>query len=332
MDVLKIDVPMSQLSCGGCKTPAAPLLDDEHVHYHLVDVHPDPAAKEATVALEVQRLTWGRRADGGFDALAVVDVACPGCKTTHHFSQHLTAPLVLLKGIGRCSVCSEALTLRDEQIEFADVDGKSRVTVRGLLVCEGCARKERAERVVETTATVGGMANAERVEIDLAGEAVTVDRTAAAQLFISYSREDRKWLDRLLVYLAPMRRMGLVRTWSDLDLEPGKPWRPAIEEAMTNAAVAVLLVSPDFLASEFIANHELPVLLDAAAKRGLRIFWIAVSASHYAATEIASYAAAHDPAEPLDSLPRADRGRVMVEICEKIRQAVESANAARPGR
>ena len=322
MDVLKIDVPLSQLSCESCKVPPAPLLDDEHVHYHMVHVHDDPAAEEPAVALDVHRLTWERRKDGGFDALAIVDVACPGCRSQHHFSQHLKAPLVLLTGIGSCDKCGGALSLRDERIEFADVEGKGRVTVHGRFVCAGCARNVTAERVVPNALPVGEVAAAERVAIDLESESIIVDRPAVAPLFISYSHDDRKWLDRLLVYLAPLRRKGLVRTWSDPDMKPGEQWRESIEEAIASSKVAVLLVSPHFLASEFIANHELPAVLDAASTRGVRIFWIAVSASLSEETEIARYAAANDPARPLDALSRADRGRELVAICQKIKDAI----------
>lgn len=137
-------------------------------------------------------------------------------------------------------------------------------------------------------------------------------------LFISYSHHDKYWFEKLLVHLKPFERNNKIQVWHDKKIRVGEKWREAIEKALQSAKVAVLLVSPSFLFSDFIAEHELPVLLERAKKDGLVIFWIAVSASAYTETEIKDYQAAHNPKEPLDTLDAATLNRQLVKICQQI--------------
>lgn len=75
---------------------------------------------------------------------------------------------------------------------------------------------------------------------------------------MSYSHADRDALDRLLVHLKPLQRNGTLDVWADTQINAGDRWEQEIENALSRAAVAVLLVSADFMASDFIIDNELP--------------------------------------------------------------------------
>ncbi|WHZ28298.1 MAG: putative GTPase [Nitrospira sp.] len=150
-----------------------------------------------------------------------------------------------------------------------------------------------------------------------------VDQGSSAQehVFVSYSHKDKVWLKRLQDMLKPLVRQGTVSLWSDTDIKPGATWRDDIERELKAARAAVLLVSPNFLASDFIAQHELPPLLDKAKNQGTRILWAHVSSCLYKESGVGAYQAAHDVALPLDKLKPSKRNEVLVQICQKIREA-----------
>jgi 8-oxo-dGTP pyrophosphatase MutT (NUDIX family) len=142
------------------------------------------------------------------------------------------------------------------------------------------------------------------------------DSDTYGQVFISYSHRDKKWLEELLLFLKPDIRRETIYVWDDSKIEAGAERSKEIEQALAAASVAVLLVSSHFLASDSITNQELPNLL--ARKKGLTIFWIALSECAWSRTPIAAYQAAHEPSRPLNSLSKANRDKAWSQICEKI--------------
>lgn len=149
-------------------------------------------------------------------------------------------------------------------------------------------------------------------------------KMARDKIFISYSHRDRKWLEMLQKMLYPLIRQEKISIWDDTQIQPGQQWRSQIEQALASASVAVLLVSPDFLASKFIREHELPPLLAAAESEGVIIFCIAVRSSYYEATDILRYQFAHDVKKPLAKLSVANREAELVEIVKRLQVIVNA--------
>jgi hypothetical protein len=140
------------------------------------------------------------------------------------------------------------------------------------------------------------------------------------EVFISYSHKDKQWLDHLQTHLKPLLRNGSMTAWSDDQIKTGSKWFSAIMTALSRASVAVLLVTPDFLASDFICEHELAPILKNAERDGVRIVWIPVKACSYDKTSLKDYQAVIAPDRPLAAM-RAKRDEAWVKICREIEKA-----------
>jgi hypothetical protein len=90
------------------------------------------------------------------------------------------------------------------------------------------------------------------------------------RVFVSYSHKDLEWLTRFSEHVAVLERQGLIDAWSDTRIVAGAEWEREIDNALTAAKVAVLLVSPPFLASSYIWEHEMPRVV-AHSKQGMNV-------------------------------------------------------------
>ena len=95
-------------------------------------------------------------------------------------------------------------------------------------------------------------------------------------VFISYSHKDEFWKDRLVTHLEVLQQEGLLDIWDDRRIGAGEDWYQEIQEAMNAASVAILMVSADFLTSNFIHREEVPHLLERRNKEGMSIFSVII--------------------------------------------------------
>ena len=90
-------------------------------------------------------------------------------------------------------------------------------------------------------------------------------------IFISYSHKDEDWKDRLVTHLGVLQEQDLLEIWEDRQIAAGDDWYREIETALNAADVAILLISANFLTSDFILKEEIPPLLERRANEGLRV-------------------------------------------------------------
>jgi hypothetical protein len=156
-----------------------------------------------------------------------------------------------------------------------------------------------------------------------------ISNAQRTKIFVSYAHADRRFLDRLHVFLEVLEGERLVDWWDDTRLKPGVDWREEIKEAMDTAKVAVLLVSADFQASRFIREHELPPLLEAAKKDRAVVLQVFLGPINLNTWDVSRFQAINDPERPLGKLrTRADRDEVWVEVSKAILAALESSPIA----
>jgi hypothetical protein len=82
-----------------------------------------------------------------------------------------------------------------------------------------------------------------------------------ATVFIGYSEADENEKNALLTHLGGLQGEGLIRAWTDDQITAGTQWEQAVSQAIQQAKIALLLITANFLDSEFIMEQEVPALL-----------------------------------------------------------------------
>jgi len=145
------------------------------------------------------------------------------------------------------------------------------------LVPDPCPPSVRSSPAGDSACRVAGGAamnaparqNAQR----LRAEPGVVPRAAPRpqRLFVSYAHEDEAWCLRLRQHLRVLERRQVLEVWHDRRIEPGGDWAGEIAQALEAADIVVLLVSADFLASDYCYDREVARALQRHAEGTARV-------------------------------------------------------------
>lgn len=173
------------------------------------------------------------------------------------------------------------------------------------------------------------------------------ERDTIPQIFICYAHKDnedtdhsKRWLDRLLEHLAPLELQEQAEIWSDQRIELGEDWHDKIQKTLEQVKAAVLLISPAFLASRYVRNSELPVLLKRAKEQGLLILPILLRQCLWRETTFQyldpqeglqqlSLASLQMPTtQSLSELPEHQQDGVLYQVAQRLYQIVKVGDKA----
>jgi TIR domain len=150
-----------------------------------------------------------------------------------------------------------------------------------------------------------------------------VAKIRGRKIFISYCHRDKEYLERLLVHLKPLEREGLIDPWVDTRLKAGEHWKKEIEVALQQASVAIILVSADSLASDFVVRNELPPILAKAKEDGTLVIPIVVKPCRFGRDPHLSQFHSHNaPDRPLQSISDWERESIFDSLAQRLEEAV----------
>ena len=175
--------------------------------------------------------------------------------------------------------------------------------------------------------------------VQLVEQLLSKNNNLPNEVFICYSHIDNEnsdpnkcWLNRFQKFLAPLIRENVITVFSDKDINTGDDWHNTIQAHLDKAKAAVLLISPSFLASNYIANSELPVLLKNANIHGTKIFPIIISPCRYDTTKfkypdpkvgpnefkLSSLQSANPDSNTLVDMSEGDQNRVLKKVADDL--------------
>lgn len=144
-------------------------------------------------------------------------------------------------------------------------------------------------------------------------------------LFYSYAHEDEPLRDELAGHLKIMERRGVIRPWHDRCLTPGQKWDTEINTQLATADLILLLVSADFIKSDYIWSHELDVVMKRHARGEASVVPVMLRSVDITDAPFATLQGLPTDLRPVTSWP--NRDEAWTDVAKGIRRTVEHIQA-----
>jgi ABC-type branched-subunit amino acid transport system substrate-binding protein len=150
------------------------------------------------------------------------------------------------------------------------------------------------------------------------------------KVFISYAHEDEMLLNELKVHLRPLVRQGLIELCYDRDVSAGTEWEQEIGQYLDAAQIILLLVSPDFLNSEYCYGNELERALERHQRGEVCVIPVVLRPVHHWEAVLGQLKALPKDALPITDPQWHNRDRAFHSVAEGLHKAVTKLTSPLP--
>lgn len=143
---------------------------------------------------------------------------------------------------------------------FVESEGQTGVWTELEILREEALRPDgtRAERAADGSTV---LINARETLREVESAEASKPGYNSLSLFVCYAHADERIVRQLIPSLKVLARRGYIAPWRDSDLVPGEDWDETIKERLSKAQVILLMVSTNFLASDYITRNEVPLAM-----------------------------------------------------------------------
>lgn len=141
-------------------------------------------------------------------------------------------------------------------------------------------------------------------------------------VFYSYAHEDEKLRDELAKHLSLLKREGIIKEWHDRRIVPGDEWKHHIDHYLEAAELILLLVSPDFIASDYCYDIEMQRALERHEEGAARVVPIILRPVDWSSAPFAALQALPTNGRAVTDWP--NRDKAFLDVAQGIRRAVEA--------
>jgi hypothetical protein len=149
-----------------------------------------------------------------------------------------------------------------------------------------------------------------------------------AQLFYSYSHKDERLRDQLAGHLSALTREKLISGWHDREITAGTKWKGEIDHNLKAGSIILLLVSADFLASDYCHDVELQCALDRDRSGEARVIPVILRPCDWQNSAFAPLQALPKNAKPVTRW--SNRDEAWLSVVEGIRKALKEMGSLSP--